>query len=178
MPCAERLRSRQGMLTSTAEKREYKPSTCRVVFAERRTAPPRAEERDAQVKGVPCRRAALRRVLSTSGRRAGRTQQVLCDASEWALQQFGLLWNSANEKLQELFLQEVRMGELWLSRGEHRMGVDHLSNALLVCGQPHELLTVFKQTLPPKVFEMLLHQIPLICQQFEADANEQEDDPN
>ncbi|XP_010846071.1 PREDICTED: TOMM20-like protein 1 [Bison bison bison] len=85
------------------------------------------------------------------------------------------LWDPAkNEKLQEFFLQEVRMGELWLSRGEHRMGVEHLSNALLVCGQPQELLKVFKHTLPPKVFEMLLHKIPLICQQFEADMNEQE----
>ncbi|XP_055394184.1 TOMM20-like protein 1 isoform X2 [Bubalus kerabau] len=71
------------------------------------------------------------------------------------------LWDPAkNEKLQEFFLQEVRMGELWLSRGEHRMGVEHLSNALLVCGQPQELLKVFKHTLPPK--------------QFEADMNEQE----
>ncbi|KAM7154741.1 TOMM20-like protein 1 [Molossus nigricans] len=92
------------------------------------------------------------------------------------------LWDPArNEKLQELFLQEIRMGELWLSRGEHRMGVEHLSNALSVCGQPRELLKIFKHTLPPKVFEMLLHKIPLICQQFEADMNEQEyleDDPD
>ncbi|XP_026921620.1 TOMM20-like protein 1 isoform X2 [Acinonyx jubatus] len=85
------------------------------------------------------------------------------------------LWDPAkNEKLQELFLQEVQMGELWLSRGDHRLGVEHLSNALLVCGQPEELLKVFKHTLPPKVFEMLLHKIPLICQQFETDMNEQE----
>ncbi|PNJ70548.1 TOMM20L isoform 1 [Pongo abelii] len=92
------------------------------------------------------------------------------------------LWDPAkNKKLQELFLQEVRMGELWLSRGEHRMGVQHLGNALSVCEQPRELLKVFKHTLPPKVFEMLLHKIPLICQQFEADMNEQEcleDDPD
>uniref|UniRef100_A0A8C0QXT5 TOMM20-like protein 1 n=1 Tax=Canis lupus dingo TaxID=286419 RepID=A0A8C0QXT5_CANLU len=85
------------------------------------------------------------------------------------------LWDPAkNEKLQELFLQEVQMGELWLSRGEHRLGVEHLSNALLVCRQPQELLKVFKHTLPPQVFEMLLRKIPLICQQFEADMNEQE----
>ncbi|XP_021557074.1 TOMM20-like protein 1 [Neomonachus schauinslandi] len=85
------------------------------------------------------------------------------------------LWDPAkNEKLQELFLQEVQMGQLWLSRGEHQLGVEHLSNALLVCGQPQELLKVFKLTLPPQVFEMLLHKIPLICQQFEADMNEQE----
>ncbi|TEA40760.1 hypothetical protein DBR06_SOUSAS1310061, partial [Sousa chinensis] len=47
---------------------------------------------------------------------------------------------------------------------EHQMGVKHLRNALLVCGQPQEPLKVFKHTLPPKVFEMLLHKIPLICQ--------------
>ncbi|VCW98888.1 unnamed protein product, partial [Gulo gulo] len=85
------------------------------------------------------------------------------------------LWDPAkNEKLQELFLQEILMGQLWLSRGECQLGVEHLSTALLVCGQPQELLKVFKHTLPPQVFEMLLHKIPLICQQFEADMNEQE----
>uniref|UniRef100_A0A8C0CP13 TOMM20-like protein 1 n=1 Tax=Balaenoptera musculus TaxID=9771 RepID=A0A8C0CP13_BALMU len=89
------------------------------------------------------------------------------------------LWDPAKiEKLQQLFLQEVRMGELWLSRGKN---VNILFNALLVCGQPQELLKVFRHTLPPKVFEMLLRKIPLICQQFEADMNEQEyleDDPD
>ncbi|XP_006864664.1 PREDICTED: TOMM20-like protein 1 [Chrysochloris asiatica] len=98
-----------------------------------------------------------------------------------AKEQGAQLWDPANEKLREFFLQEVRMGELWLSRGAHRMGVDHFSNALLVCTQPQELLKVFKHTLPPKVFEMVLHQVPLICQQFEADMNEQEyleDDPD
>ncbi|KAM9068414.1 TOMM20-like protein 1 isoform X2 [Sarcophilus harrisii] len=85
-----------------------------------------------------------------------------------------------NEKLQEFFLQEVQMGELWLSRGEHKMGVEHLTNAILVCGQPQKLLQVFKQTLPPVVFDMLMRKLPLICQQFEAEMHEQEcleDDP-
>ncbi|XP_020842124.1 TOMM20-like protein 1 [Phascolarctos cinereus] len=85
-----------------------------------------------------------------------------------------------NEKLQEFFLQEVQMGELWLSRGEHRMGIEHLSNAILVCGQPQKLLQVFKQTLPPMVFDMLMYKLPLVCQKFEAEMNEQEcleDDP-
>uniref|UniRef100_A0A4X2LHM4 TOMM20-like protein 1 n=1 Tax=Vombatus ursinus TaxID=29139 RepID=A0A4X2LHM4_VOMUR len=82
-----------------------------------------------------------------------------------------------NEKLQEFFLQEMQMGELWLSRGEPRMGVEHLSNAILVCGQPQKLLQVFKQTLPPMVFDMLMRKLPLVCQ---AEMNEQEcleDDP-
>nr|XP_040132289.1 TOMM20-like protein 1 isoform X4 [Ictidomys tridecemlineatus] len=80
-------------------------------------------------------------------------------------------WDPApNEKLQERFFQEIQMGELWLSRGDCRMGVEHLSNALLLCGQPRELLKVFRHTLPPQVFEMLLQKIPLICQADEAAA--------
>ncbi|XP_055989201.1 TOMM20-like protein 1 [Sorex fumeus] len=98
-----------------------------------------------------------------------------------AMPQATQLWDPAyNEKLKELFLQEVQMGEFWLSRGETHIGVEHFGNALLVCEQPQELLKVFQHTLPPKVFEMLLNKIPLICQQFEADMNEQEheDDPD
>ena len=44
------------------------------------------------------------------------------------------------------------------------MGFEHLTNALLVCEQPKELLMFFKKTLPPEVFQMLLDKIPLICQ--------------
>ncbi|XP_060030895.1 TOMM20-like protein 1 isoform X2 [Erinaceus europaeus] len=80
------------------------------------------------------------------------------------------LWDTAScEKLQKLFLQELQLGQLCLSRGEHRMVAEHFSYALLVCGQPQELLKVFKRTLPPKVFEMLLHTIPIICQRDRGD---------
>ncbi|XP_040598898.1 TOMM20-like protein 1 [Mesocricetus auratus] len=99
-------------------------------------------------------------------------------AQAWARQ----LWEPAKkEKLQEFFLQEVQMGKLCLARGEHGMGVEHLTNALLVCGQPKELLTFFKHSLPPEVFQMLLYKIPLICQQLEADMYEEtclKDDPD
>ncbi|XP_049626202.1 TOMM20-like protein 1 [Suncus etruscus] len=75
------------------------------------------------------------------------------------------LWNPVySEKWKELFLQEVQIGEFWLSRGEHQRGGEHFGNALLVCEEPQELLRVFQHTLPPQVFEMLLHKIPLICQ--------------
>uniref|UniRef100_A0A8C0CP03 TOMM20-like protein 1 n=1 Tax=Balaenoptera musculus TaxID=9771 RepID=A0A8C0CP03_BALMU len=109
-----------------------------------------------------------------------RLRESECDGGGGAAGRAGrALWDPAKiEKLQQLFLQEVRMGELWLSRGKN---VNILFNALLVCGQPQELLKVFRHTLPPKVFEMLLRKIPLICQQFEADMNEQEyleDDPD
>ncbi|XP_028645822.1 TOMM20-like protein 1 isoform X2 [Grammomys surdaster] len=85
------------------------------------------------------------------------------------------LWDPVKKKnLQEFFLQEVQMGKLCLARGEHGMAFEHLTNALLVCGQPKELLMFFKKTLPPEVFQMLLYKIPLICQQLEADMYEQE----
>uniref|UniRef100_A0A2K5ZQA9 Translocase of outer mitochondrial membrane 20 n=1 Tax=Mandrillus leucophaeus TaxID=9568 RepID=A0A2K5ZQA9_MANLE len=39
---------------------------------------------------------------------------------------------------------------------EYEKGVDHLTNAIAVCGQPQQLLQVLQQTLPPPVFQMLL----------------------
>jgi len=44
------------------------------------------------------------------------------------------------------------------------MGVDHLSNAVAVCGQPQQLLQVLQQTLPPQVFQMLLMKLPVAGQ--------------
>ncbi|XP_012641087.1 protein TALPID3 isoform X5 [Microcebus murinus] len=123
---------------------------------------------DQKRRGDPAFKRRLRDKRRAEQQRAEARAAQLCDPEK-------------NEKWQQLLLQEVQMGELWLSRGEHRMGVEHLSNALLVCGQPQELLKVYKHTLPPKVFEMLLQKIPLICQQFEADMNEKEyleDDPD
>ncbi|XP_048217822.1 TOMM20-like protein 1 isoform X1 [Perognathus longimembris pacificus] len=106
---------------------------------------------DRKRRGDPAFRRHLR-----DKRRARQPRTQARDAQLWDL--------ATNEKLQERFLKEVQMAELWLSRGEHGMGVQHLSNALSVCTQPEKLLHVFKRTLPPKVFQMLLHKIPLICQ--------------
>ena len=48
--------------------------------------------------------------------------------------------------------------------GEYEKGVDHLTNAVAVCGQPQQLLQVLQQTLPPPVFQMLLTKLPTIGQ--------------
>lgn len=48
--------------------------------------------------------------------------------------------------------------------GEFERGVDHLTNAIAVCGQPQQLLQVLQQTLPPPVFQMLLTKLPTISQ--------------
>ncbi|XP_056264681.1 mitochondrial import receptor subunit TOM20 homolog [Pseudoliparis swirei] len=45
-------------------------------------------------------------------------------------------------------------------------GVDHLTNAIAVCGQPQQLLQVLQQTLPPPVFQMLLTKLPSISQRI------------
>lgn len=48
--------------------------------------------------------------------------------------------------------------------GDSETGVDHLTNAIAVCGQPQQLLQVLQQTLPPPVFQMLLTKLPTISQ--------------
>lgn len=52
----------------------------------------------------------------------------------------------------------------FVSSGDYEKGVDHLTNAIAVCGQPQQLLQVLQQTLPPPVFQMLLTKLPSISQ--------------
>uniref|UniRef100_A0A452FSG7 Mitochondrial import receptor subunit TOM20 homolog n=1 Tax=Capra hircus TaxID=9925 RepID=A0A452FSG7_CAPHI len=59
------------------------------------------------------------------------------------------------EAVQKVFLEEIQ-----LAQGEYEKGVDHLTNATAVCGQPQQLMQVLQQTLPPPVFQMLLIKIP------------------
>jgi len=66
------------------------------------------------------------------------------------------------EAMQKFFLSEVQKGEELLATGEIEQGVEHLSNAVAVCGQPQQLLQVLKQTLPPQVFSMLINQLPSV----------------
>lgn len=43
--------------------------------------------------------------------------------------------------------------------GDYDNTVKHLTNAIAVCGQPQQLLQLFKSTLPPPVFQMLLDNL-------------------
>uniref|UniRef100_A0A2K6LN77 Mitochondrial import receptor subunit TOM20 homolog n=1 Tax=Rhinopithecus bieti TaxID=61621 RepID=A0A2K6LN77_RHIBE len=63
------------------------------------------------------------------------------------------------EAVQKFFPEETQLGEELLAQGEYEKGVDHLTNAIAVCGQPQQLLQVLQQTLPPPVFQMLLTKI-------------------
>ena len=58
---------------------------------------------------------------------------------------------SDQEAVQRFFLQEVQLGEELLAGGDITNGVEHLALAVAVCGQPHSLLGVLQQTLPPQV---------------------------
>ncbi|KAG2467161.1 ARI4B protein, partial [Polypterus senegalus] len=68
------------------------------------------------------------------------------------------------EAVQKFFLEEIQLGEELLAQGDYEKGVDHLTNAIAVCGQPQQLLHVLQQTLPPPVFQMLLTKLPTISQ--------------
>uniref|UniRef100_A0A8C9ASM3 Mitochondrial import receptor subunit TOM20 homolog n=1 Tax=Prolemur simus TaxID=1328070 RepID=A0A8C9ASM3_PROSS len=78
--------------------------------------------------------------------------------------------------VQKFFLEEIQLGEELLAQGEYEKGVDHLTNAIAVCGQPQQLLQVLQQTLLPPVFQMLLTKLPTISQRIVSAQSLAEDD--
>lgn len=61
-----------------------------------------------------------------------------------------------HEEVQRFFLQEIQTGESLIAAGDIENGVEHLANAIIVCGQPTQLLQVLQQTLPAQVFALLI----------------------
>ena len=53
---------------------------------------------------------------------------------------------------------------LSICAGDIESGVEHLSNAVAVCGQAQQLLQVLQQTLPPQVFQLLIQRLPMAGQ--------------
>lgn len=47
---------------------------------------------------------------------------------------------------------------------EMEEGVEHLANAVVICGQGQHLMQVFTQTLPPEVVTLLTVRIPMVRQ--------------
>lgn len=80
------------------------------------------------------------------------------------------------EAVQKFFLEEIQLAEELLAQGEFDKGVDHLTNAIAVCGQPQQLLQVLQQTLPAPVFQMLLTRLPSISQRLIGTQSLAEDD--
>jgi len=63
-------------------------------------------------------------------------------------------------QMQAYFLQEVQLGEELLAEGDYENAVEHLSNAVTLCGQPQQLLQILQQSLPPQVFQLLVQRLP------------------
>ncbi|SPP87363.1 mitochondrial import receptor subunit TOM20 homolog B [Drosophila guanche] len=61
-----------------------------------------------------------------------------------------------HEAIEKYFLQEIQLGETLIARGDYETGVEHLANAIVVCGQPARLLQVLQSSLPAQVFAMLI----------------------
>merc|ERR1711970_1662976 len=74
------------------------------------------------------------------------------------------------EAVQKFFLSQVQAREELLAQGEIEAGVEHLSRAVAVCGQPQQLLQVLQQTLPPTVFQLLLQKLPAVGESILAAA--------
>lgn len=82
-----------------------------------------------------------------------------------------------HQAVQTFFLQEVQLGEELLAVGHLEDGVEHLANAIAVCGQPNELLQILQQTLQPQVFHLLVQRLPSIAPRIVAqEKHMQEDD--
>ena len=66
------------------------------------------------------------------------------------------------EAVQKFFLEEVQRGQDCLHENNKEACVKHLTNAISVSGQPQQLLNIFKQTLPPDVFQMLIQNLAML----------------
>ena len=88
--------------------------------------------------------------------------------SVFILKSFNIIWRYSEDLRVEFWTKAkafpvTRYFSVNLA-GEYEKGVDHLTNAIAVCGQPQQLLQVLQQTLPPPVFQMLLTKLPTISQ--------------
>ncbi|KAK9881424.1 hypothetical protein WA026_016312 [Henosepilachna vigintioctopunctata] len=106
-----------------------------------------------------------RRVKKSAGGGGKRTNTVFPDMKD-------------HEAVQKFFLQEIQLGEELLAAGDLENGVDHLGNAVAVCGQPNDLLQVLQQTLQPQVFHLLIQRLPAVAPRLmkAQSAPMQEDD--
>ncbi|XP_013145590.1 PREDICTED: mitochondrial import receptor subunit TOM20 homolog [Papilio polytes] len=73
-----------------------------------------------------------------------------------------------HEAMQRFFLQQIQLGEELLAAGDLEAGVEHLGQAVTVCGQTQQLLSVLQQTMPAPIFHMLLKKLPEVSERLRA----------
>jgi hypothetical protein len=81
----------------------------------------------------------------------------IADSSSSAVLQQQLPDSSDQEAVQKFFLQQDRLGQELLASGDLQSGAEHLALAVAVCANPHSILCVYQQTLPPQAYQILLH---------------------
>uniref|UniRef100_A0A914I178 Uncharacterized protein n=1 Tax=Globodera rostochiensis TaxID=31243 RepID=A0A914I178_GLORO len=57
-------------------------------------------------------------------------------------------------------IDQITLGEEKMQIGQIEEGITHLSNAIVTCSKPDELLRIFQQTIPPECFNLLVQAIP------------------
>lgn len=50
--------------------------------------------------------------------------------------------------------------------GDIENGIEHLSTALAVCGEPQNLIELLEAQLPPQVFALLMQRLPVVSQVY------------
>ncbi|KAJ2943091.1 hypothetical protein O0L34_g18782 [Tuta absoluta] len=75
---------------------------------------------------------------------------------------------SDHEAMQRFFLQQIQLGEELLAAGDLEAGVEHLGQAVAVCGQTQQLLGVLQQTMPAPIFHLLLKKLPEVSERLRA----------
>ncbi|XP_050358239.1 mitochondrial import receptor subunit TOM20 homolog [Nymphalis io] len=73
-----------------------------------------------------------------------------------------------HEAMQRFFLQQIQLGEELLAAGDLEAGVEHLGQAVTVCGQTQQLLSVLQQTMPASIFHLLLKKLPEVSERLRA----------
>ncbi|CAK1549190.1 unnamed protein product [Leptosia nina] len=73
-----------------------------------------------------------------------------------------------HEAMQRFFLQQIQLGEELLAAGNLEAGVEHLGQAVAVCGQTQQLLSVLQQTMPAPIFHLLLKKLPEVSDRLRA----------
>lgn len=63
------------------------------------------------------------------------------------------------------------MGEALIASGDIEQGVEHLANAIVVCGQPTQLLQILQQTLPAQVFNLLIQKMRVYSTKADAEKH-------
>ena len=78
------------------------------------------------------------------------------------------------EAVQRFFMQEVQLGEELLGQGDIESGVEHLSLAVAVCGQPQslrsQLFENWQKTLPSQIFSQLMQKLDFAQKKFRSDV--------